>query len=430
MGAAFAFAPYALAESPSGHQVAFVDVAQSSGIIFQHDNAASPEKYLIETMGSGCGWIDYDQDGLLDLYLVNGAATEIYNPKHPLRSALYRNNGDGTFTDVTVKAGVGAEGLFGMGVAVGDYDGDGWVDIYITSYGRNILYHNNGNGTFTDVTNEAGVAAPGWSTCAVWFDYDNDGKLDLFVSSFVVYEKSLNILCTDEGLSRRYYCVPRLFKPRASHLFHNDGNGKFTDVSGSLGPGMTRPKASRGAAVADLFNGGGIDIVLNNMDSAPTLLRNRGANRAGHWISVKLQGDPARKTPRDAIGSVMREIRVDLPADLRAALRAMFAAITEHPDEQLVLYELTTYALRDPETVELARWQYESYLGQATDYLDYVADRARIRWTLPIPVLARLVVTTIDGLALNWLPDRDTEIACQVLDAFAAHLASLAEPST
>jgi len=120
----------------------------------------------------------------------------------------------------------------------------------------------------------------------------------------------------------------------------------------------------------------------------------------------------------------------DLPADLRAALRAMFAAITEHPDEQLVLYELTTYALRDPETVELARWQYESYLRQATDYLDYVADRARIRWTLPIPVLARLVVTTIDGLALNWLPDRDTEIACQVLDAFAAHLASLAEPST
>ncbi|HWN36187.1 MAG TPA: TetR/AcrR family transcriptional regulator [Pseudonocardia sp.] len=119
----------------------------------------------------------------------------------------------------------------------------------------------------------------------------------------------------------------------------------------------------------------------------------------------------------------------DLSADLRAGLRGMFAAVTEHPDEQLVLYELTTYALRDPETVELARWQYENYLRQATDYLGFVADRARIRWALPIPVLARLLVTVIDGLALNWLPDRDTDTACQVLDAFGAHLATLAVPS-
>lgn len=120
----------------------------------------------------------------------------------------------------------------------------------------------------------------------------------------------------------------------------------------------------------------------------------------------------------------------DLSADLRAALRAMFTAVTEHPDEQLVLYELTTYALRDPETVELARWQYESYLRQAIDYLGYVADRAQIRWTLPMPVLARLLVNTVDGLALNWLSDRDTDVACQVLDAFAVHLTSLAVPST
>src|SRR2546425_9596520 len=131
---------------------------------------------MIETMGSGCGWIDYNQDGLMDLSLVNGAATRLYKPTQPLRSALYRNNGDGTFTDVTEKAGVGAEGLYGQGVAVGDFDNDGFPDLYVTGYGRAILYHNNGNGTFTDVTEKAGVADQGgWATSAGWFDYDKDG---------------------------------------------------------------------------------------------------------------------------------------------------------------------------------------------------------------------------------------------------------------
>ncbi len=154
-GIGLAVSPILRPDSQPRSPVTFVDVARSAGITFQHDNAASPEKYLIETMGSGCGWIDYDQNGLLDLYLVNGAATRVYSPKRPLRSALYRNNGDGTFTDVTRKAGVGAEGLFGMGVAVGDYDNDGFPDLFVLGYGRCILYHNNGDGTFTDVTARA-----------------------------------------------------------------------------------------------------------------------------------------------------------------------------------------------------------------------------------------------------------------------------------
>src|SRR5215472_9653496 len=150
--------------------VEFVDVARRAGITFRHDNAASPQKYLIETMGSGCGWIDYDQNGLLDLYLVNSAATKLYQPGIPPRSALYRNNGDGTFTDVTAKAGVGAEGLFGMGVAVGDYDNDGFPDLFVVGYDRCILYHNEGNGTFTDVTAKAGVGNLGkWGSSAAWF---------------------------------------------------------------------------------------------------------------------------------------------------------------------------------------------------------------------------------------------------------------------
>src|SRR5437870_10430360 len=165
-----------------------------------------------------------------------------------------------------------------MGVAAGDYDGDGWVDLYITSYGRNILYHNNGNGTFTDVTDQAGVAAPGWSTCAVWFDYDNDGKLDLFVSSFVVYEKSLNILCTDETLSRRYYCVPRVFKPRASHLFHNNGNGTFTDVSEQSGIAKSLGK-SFGAVATDVNNDGLIDLFVANDTMPNFLFLNKGKGK-------------------------------------------------------------------------------------------------------------------------------------------------------
>ncbi len=152
--------------------VTFEEVpAKKSGITWVHNNAHSTDRYLPETVGTGCAFFDYDNDGWMDIYLVNSGPSDFYTPSTPLKNALYHNNHDGTFTDVTDKAGV-AGGTFGMGVAAGDYDGDGWVDLYITSYGRNILYHNNGNGTFTDVTDKAGVVASGWSTCAVWFDFE------------------------------------------------------------------------------------------------------------------------------------------------------------------------------------------------------------------------------------------------------------------
>src|SRR6202521_631599 len=249
----------------------------SSGITWSHSSGKSPERYLPEADGSGCAFFDYDNDGWMDIYLVNAGRSDFFTPATPLKNALYHNNHDGTFTDVTDKAGV-AGGSFGMGVAAGDYDGDGWVDLYVTSYGRNILYHNNGNGTFTDVTDKAGVAAPGWSTCAVWFDYDNDGKLDLFVSSFVVYEKSLNILCTDETLSRRYYCVPRLFKPRPSHLFHNEGNGKFTDVSRESGIADS-PGKSFGPVATDVNNDGLMDLFVANDTMPNFLFLNKGGGK-------------------------------------------------------------------------------------------------------------------------------------------------------
>ncbi len=248
-----------------------------SGIHWVHNNAHSPDRHLPETVGAGCAFLDYDNDGWMDIYLVNSGACDFYTPTTPLKNALYRNNRDGTFTDVTDKAGVGG-GRFGMGAAAADYDGDGWQDIYVTNYGRNILYHNNGNGTFADMTEKAGVAAQGWSTCAAWFDYDNDGRLDLFVSSFVYYDKSQNIYCTDENMNRRYYCVPRFFKPMPSRLFRNNSNGSFTDVSKESGI-AGYPGKSFGAVATDINNDGLIDLFVANDTMPNFLFVNKGGGK-------------------------------------------------------------------------------------------------------------------------------------------------------
>ncbi len=257
------YSQQAVATSP----VVFTDVTKQAGINWVHDNALSPERYLPETVGAGCVFFDYDNDGWMDIYLVNSGPSDFFTPAKPLKNALYHNNHDGTFTDVTDKAGV-AGGTFGMGAAAGDYDGDGWVDLYVTSYGRNILYHNNGNGTFTDVTEKAGVAAPGWSTCAVWFDYDKDGKLDLFVSSFVEYNKQTT--CGNNRLGQKFYCIPRVFKPRPSHLYHNNGNGTFTDVSEKSGIAKS-PGKSFGVVATDVNNDGWTDLFVAN-DTMPNFL--------------------------------------------------------------------------------------------------------------------------------------------------------------
>ena len=251
-------------------QVTFEEVSpQASKINWTHNNAHSSDRQLPETVGAGCAFLDYDNDGWMDIYLVNSGPSDFFTPTTPLKNALYHNNHDGTFTDVTDKARV-AGGRFGMGVAAADYDGDGYVDLYITNYGPNILYHNNGDGTFTDVTEKAGVAAPGWSTNATWFDFDNDGKLDLFVSSFVFYDKSQNPLCTDPSLQRRYYCVPRLFKPQSSRLFRNRGDGTFQDVSRESGI-ADHPGKSFGAVATDVNNDGLMDLFVAN-DTMPNFL--------------------------------------------------------------------------------------------------------------------------------------------------------------
>jgi enediyne biosynthesis protein E4 len=249
----------------------------ASGISWVHVSGQSSEMYMPETVGPGCAFLDYDNDGWMDIYLVNSGACDFYQPSTPLRNALYRNNRDGTFTDVTLKAGV-AGNAYGMGVAVGDYDRDGLPDLYVTQYPHSILYHNNGDGTFTDVTAKAGVAAPGWATSAVWFDYDNDGLLDLFVCRFVDFDKSKNIYCGYGASNRRWYCKPNVYVPAPCWLFRNNGDGTFTDVSKESGIAKSLAKAW-GVVAADINNDGWMDLFVGN-DTVPNFLfANRGKGR-------------------------------------------------------------------------------------------------------------------------------------------------------
>jgi hypothetical protein len=272
--------------------------ASVSGITWTHTNGKSAEKYLPETTGAGCAFFDYDGDGWMDIYLVNSGKCDFFDPDPPLRNALYRNNRDGKFTDVTLKAGVAAGG-YGQGVAVGDYDGDGFPDLYVTQYGRSILYHNNGDGTFTDVTEKAGVAAPGWSSSAVWFDYDNDGRLDLFVCRFVDFDKSKHLPC--EADNKPGYCIPTLYKPMASWLFHNNGDGTFTDVSKATGIGKYLGKAW-GAVATDINNDGRMDLFVANDTTANFLFVNR---KNGEFEEIGVQAGVAYSEagrPRSGMG--------------------------------------------------------------------------------------------------------------------------------
>ncbi len=270
--------------------VQFVDVARRAGIAFSHTNAMSGEKYLIENMGSGCGWIDYDRNGLFDLYLVNGAATPRFKPNQPVRSALYRNNGDGTFTDVTEKAGVGAEGLFGMGVAVGDYDNDGYPDLFVLGYGSCILYHNNGNGTFTDVTARAGVANLGkWASSAAWFDCNNDGLLDLVIANYLDWTPETNTYCGSQGPGLRSYCHPDNYHGQAPTLYRNNGDGTFTDASKASGL-ASKPANGLGIVTFDYDDDGWQDIFITNDSQPNSLFRN---NRDGTFSEIAYEAGVA-----------------------------------------------------------------------------------------------------------------------------------------
>ena len=260
----------------------FWEVRTPPGLNFTLRNSPTSQKYLIETMPGGVALLDYNNDGLLDIFLVNGGRVtspmhtpENFDRGNPLYwNRLYRQNKDGTFTDVTMEAGLAkaGDGNYGMGVAVGDYDNDGYPDIYVTNYGKNTLYHNNGNGTFTDVTEKAGVAAGGWSVSAGFFDYDNDGKLDLFVTRYMEWDTKRSKTCGGEWHT---YCPPEEFPATTSILYHNRGDGTFEDVSQRSGIAAKKGRGL-GVAFADYDDDGFTDIFVANDGMQQFLFHNNG----------------------------------------------------------------------------------------------------------------------------------------------------------
>jgi len=258
------------ATTPAAIPVHFLDITRQAGIHFIHNTGAFGKKYLPETMGAGVAFLDYDNDGYPDILLVNGRDFAGHKRKRTTLQ-LYHNNGNGTFTEVTAKAGLDVE-IYGMGVAVGDYDNDGWDDIYVTGLGEAHLFHNEHNGRFKDVTQTAGVDNTGFGASAVWFDYDKDGKLDLFVTNYVQWSEKSDVYCTLDG-RHKSYCQPDVYKGDSCRLFHNLGAGRFEDVTRKAGLSDPTSK-SLGVAVVDYDLDGWPDLAVANDTQPNKLYRN------------------------------------------------------------------------------------------------------------------------------------------------------------
>jgi hypothetical protein len=338
-----------------------VDVTAASGLArFTHTDGSSGRRFFPEQVGSGCAFLDYENDGWQDIYLCNGAPLPGYRGPRP-RNALFHNNRDGTFTDVTEAAGVGC-GHFAVGCAAGDFDNDGKVDLYVCCFGPNVLYRNNGDGTFTDVTARAGVGDPRFSTSAAWGDYDGDGFLDLYVANYVRYRLDRDLWCS-KFPGHKSYCGPTLYPPEVDTLYHNNGDGTFTDVSARAG---IRARAANGLGVIWFdFNEDGRPDVFVADDQTPNLLwRNDG----GHFTDVATEmgvafgelGNAQAGMGVDA-GDYDNDGRVDL-------------VVTNFSEETNSLFHNEGGRFRDvsfPEGIGAATLL---YLGFGTGFLDYDRD--------------------------------------------------------
>jgi hypothetical protein len=264
--------------------VTFQDVAAKAGIHFMHNNGAFGKKFLPETVGPGVAFIDYDNDGWPDIFLVNGSDWPGHGQKHST-PRLYHNNHDGTFTDVTHKAGLDVE-MYGIGVAVGDFDNDGYDDLFVTAYGQSRLFRNNGNGGFIDVTQKAGLSGiKEFSTSAAWVDYDKDGRLDLVVGNYVQWTPETDLYCTMDGKSKSY-CTPESYKGTSVRLWHNNGkdsagNETFSDMTQKAGLGEPTSK-TLGVAMLDYDNDGWPDLLFSNDTQPNKLYHNNGPDQAGN----------------------------------------------------------------------------------------------------------------------------------------------------
>jgi len=329
--------------------------ASKSGITWVHENARSDKRYLPETLGPGCAFLDFDNDGWMDIYLVNYGPSDFYAPPKPLQSALYRNNQDGSFTDVTTKAGVAAN-VFGMGAAAGDFDNDGWTDLLVTAYHSSpVLFRNQGDSTFANVSSSAGIITASWTTSAVWFDFDLDGKLDLFLCSFVDYGLNRHVFCGDNKLGRAYYCIPRVFNPTPSYLFRNNGDGTFTDVSNTSGIARSRGKAL-GVVATDINNDDLMDLFVANDTVQNFLFVNRGN---GKFEEVGLMAEVAYSEdgrPRSGMGVDSADFDSDGWADLFVANvdQEKFSIYQNNKDETFRDQAMTTGI--GPATLLLSGW--------------------------------------------------------------------------
>ena len=273
--ACLAAALAAPAAPPSTAPVVYTDVTAASGIAFRHVHGGSGQKYYVETMGSGACWFDYDNDGDIDLYAVNSGALPGWKGREDTSSRLYRNDGNGKFTDVTAAAGVGNDGRYGMGCTAGDIDGDGDRDLYVTTFNSpNIMYRNDGNGKFTDVTAASGTGDPRWSASAAFADIDNDGDLDLYVTNYIDFTLDNNKYCGEQGPGRRAYCHPDEYNGVPDSLYRNRGDGRFDDISAAAGVADPIGKGL-GVVFLDLNDDGWQDIYVANDKTINFLYLNR-----------------------------------------------------------------------------------------------------------------------------------------------------------
>jgi enediyne biosynthesis protein E4 len=349
-------------------KIQFTDITSSAGITFKH--VASPDKrYIVESMSGGVAMFDYDNDGDLDIYLVNSLTVDMVKSKTKTKSALYRNDGDGKFTDVSEKAGVSDIG-WGMGVAVGDYNNDGFEDLYVTCLGPNHLLKNNGNGTFTDVTEKAGVGDPRWSTGASFFDYDRDGYLDLFVANYVDFDLN-NLPEFGQGKSCQYksipvQCGPRGLKGAGDTLYHNNGDGTFTDVSKQAGVSDPNGFYGLGVITSDFDDDGLIDIFVAN-DSTPNFhYRNQG-NGTFKEIGF-LAGDAVNEngSEQGSMGVTVGDYDHDGKLDL---------FVTNFDDEYNVLYHNNGHnSFTDVSYAAKVAAVSLPYVGWGTKFFDYDND--------------------------------------------------------